>query len=41
MAPFFANQAMQIGAVRTGGPLHEIASNYSIAALHKKSMKSE
>ena len=28
MSPFVANQAMQIGAVRTGGPLHETASNY-------------
>jgi len=26
--PFAINHAMQVGAMRTGGPLHEVASNY-------------
>lgn len=26
--PFYGNHAMQVGAKRTGGPLHEVASNY-------------
>lgn len=29
MSPFYANQAMQVGAVRTGGPLHETPSAYN------------
>ena len=36
MSPFVANQAMQIGAHRTGGPLHETASNYHLASIEKK-----